>query len=134
MPLDVGESINYLADAILTAPAMSTIARNPIYTAMLITFIIVLIIMFIFRNTDTEESLLVMSLRSGFWIFLMMVGVLFIHNKVLTGENVMSENKAAYGDAFKGGYSGLTMPGQVLQSIDDNIVPVHINTDFTKFT
>jgi uncharacterized membrane protein (UPF0182 family) len=134
MPLEVGQTINYFADSILKAPLVHTIVKNPIYTALLITFIVVLLIMFIFRDADTDDSLLVMCLRSGFWIFFMMLGVLFLHNKVLGIENFDEIKNGAYDSVFSGGYSGVSMPGNNIPSgLEDSIVPVHINTDFTSF-
>jgi hypothetical protein len=116
MPFDVGESINYFADAFLRAPIVNSIAQNPIYTALVITCIIVLIIMFIFRDADTDDPILVMCLRSGFWIFLMLTGVLLLHNKVLTQEMITAEKTAAFEGVFDSGYPGMA----------DNIVPVTI--------
>ena len=74
MPFDIGEVINDISDNILRAPIVKTIATNPIYTAMLISFIVMLIIMFVFRDAETEESMLVMCMRSGFWVFLILNG------------------------------------------------------------
>ena len=95
MPFDVGESINYIADAFLRAPFVHGTAKNPIYTAMLVTLILVLIIMFIFRGADTEDPLLTMALRSGFWIFLALAGVLFLHDKILLQDASAHERDEA---------------------------------------
>lgn len=133
MPFEVGETINHFADTFLRAPFVSTVAKNPIYTALMITFIIILIVMFIFRDADTDESLLLMCLRAGFWIFFMLLGVLFLHNKVLGIENFESNKNAAYDNVFTGGYSGIVRPGQnVPAAFEDSIVPIHINTNFTN--
>lgn len=126
MPLDVGETINNFADTVLRAPMVDTVMRNPIYTALLIAFLIMLIIMFIFRDADTDESLLIMCLRSGFWIFLMMLGILFLHNKVLITENLDQTKNTAYEGVFNGSYS--TGSG----ILEDSIVPVNINANFTN--
>jgi hypothetical protein len=133
MPVDVGETINYFADAFLKAPLVNSIARNPIYTALLVTFIIVLIVMFIFRDAETDESLLIICLRAGFWVFFMMLGVLFLHNKVLIEDTNGATRNSAYENVFNGGYSGVTLPGDSIPaSLEDSIVPVHINTNFTN--
>lgn len=132
MPLDVGEAINSFADAILRAPLINTIVHNPIYTAMIITTIVVLIVMFIFRDANTDESLLVLCLRSGFWIFLMMLGVLFLHNKVLITENESHSKDAAFEIVFNGGYARDIALGKPVSAVlEDSVVPVHINTDFS---
>lgn len=127
MPFDVGESINNIADAFLRAPIVNTVAKNPIYTALLITFMVMLTIMFVFRDADTEESLLVLCLRSGFWIFLMMMGTLFLHNKVLVQEQDAADKNVAYDGVFNGGYSTATP-----SILEDYVVPVSINTNFSS--
>ena len=115
MPFDIGESINYLADAFLRAPIVSTVVASPIYTALTLTFLIVLIVMFIFRDADTTESMLIISLRAGFWIFLAMTGALFLHNKVLTAEDRVVKNNELYDGIYRpvGG-----------AALEDTIVPV----------
>lgn len=131
MPFEVGESINHFADTFLKAPIVHAIAKNPIYTALLVTFVVMLVIMFIFRDADTDETLLVMCLRAGFWIFFMLLGVLFLHNKVLGVETIEQIKDTAYDGVFKGGYSGIVSQGNLPASLEDSIVPVHINTNFT---
>jgi O-antigen ligase len=126
MPFDIGETINAAADAFLRAPMVNTIARNPVYTALMITFIIMLIILFMFRDADTEESLLVMSLRGGFWVFLTMLGILFLHNKVLMQAAAGDKQSNEFAGIFNGGYGG-AMPRDTLE---DSVVPVHINAVF----
>jgi hypothetical protein len=100
MSLDVGATINNLSDSFLKAPVVHTIAKNPIYTALLITFIIMIIIMWVFRDAETEETILTMSFRAGFWIFLMMLGTIFLHNRVLGFEIDTIATEKAYGGVF----------------------------------
>ncbi len=84
MPLDIGESVNYFIDKFLKAPLVSKIARNPVYTAMTIVFVLMLIILFTFRDADCgDDSLLVMTLRTGFYTFIFTCALLFLHNRVL---------------------------------------------------
>ncbi len=106
MPFDIGETINAGAKAFLRAPIVNTIAKNPVYTALMITFIIMLIIMVIFRDADTEESLLVMSLRSGFWGFLLTLTIIFLHDTVIWQDIRHTEQSAAIDNVFNGGYNG----------------------------
>lgn len=132
MPVAVGESINYFTDIFLKAPLVHKITKNPIYTALLITFIIILVVLFIFRDAETEESLLIMSLRTGFWMFFMTLGILFVHNKVLAAEIDVNTKNDAYDGVFTGAYGGANTPGIISNSvIEDALVPVKINTDFT---
>lgn len=129
MPLDVGETINNFGNLFLKVPIIHTITKNPIYTSLIITFIIVLIILFIFRDVDADESLLIMGLRSGFYIFIMMTGVLFLHNKILLQEVGNYEKNGEYENIFNNtlGYTGKYESNSVL---GESIVPVQINTNF----
>jgi len=86
MPLDIGECVNKAAESVLKAPFMRAVASNPIYTAMIIVFVVMLVVLIVFRDTKSEDSILVMTLRSGFWIFLSTLGIIFMHNKVLTAD------------------------------------------------
>lgn len=118
MPFEIAEIINK-TEKLLEAPIVHTIAKNPIYTAFIITVIIILIILFVFRDAETDDHLVVMSLRAGFWIFISMVGAIFLHNKVLATEVDHSMKIGAFDDVFKGPSIG---------SMEDFVVPVNINT------
>ena len=120
MPFDVGESINGLADSFLRAPIVPAVARNPIYTSLLLVFVVMITTLIIFRDVDSDESLLVLTLRSGFWVFLFTMGIFVIHNKVLSTEFSYHEKNAAYEGVFD----------SKISSAEENIVPVVINTDF----
>lgn len=127
MPFDVGDTVNSIADSVTKAPIITSIVRNPIYTALMITLIIVFIIMFIFRDADTDDSLLIMCLRSGFWIFLMLLGVLFLHNKALTAENNLETKNAAFEQVFNGSYSNMQPGAEIPPSLAGMVVPVQIS-------
>lgn len=100
MTFEVGEALNYMIDVFLKAPIINSIAKNPIYTALAITLIVILIIMFIFRDIESDETLLTLSLRSGFWIFLMLLGVMMIHNRVLLSESSARAKDGEYAKVF----------------------------------
>ena len=116
MPIDIGESINEIADLILNAPIVHTIVGNPIYTALVITFIIILLIVVIFRDADTDESLFVMVMRGGFWIFIALLGTIFLHNKVLTMDNTIKKSDSTFDEVFK----------DVNNKLDDSFVEVKV--------
>lgn len=101
MPLDVGELVNSAANTVLKAPFIRAVASNPIYTAMIIVFIMMLVIMIVFRDTKSENSILIMTLRSGFWMFLATLGIIFMHNKILSAEHEESEKTGSYDDVFE---------------------------------
>jgi hypothetical protein len=100
MTFEVGEAINYIIDAFLKAPIVNSIARNHIYTALAVTIVIMIIIMIVFRDIDADETLFTMSLRSGFWIFIMLLGVLMIHNRVFTAETSNVVRDGQYDKVF----------------------------------
>jgi hypothetical protein len=100
MTFEVGEMLNYLTDAFLKAPIVNTIAKNPIYTALVVTLAVILIIMLIFRDIEADETVLTMALRTGFWVFLMLLGVLMIHNRVLFAESNQSSRDGQYDHVF----------------------------------
>lgn len=115
MTFDVGEAINYIIDGFLRAPIVNSIAKNPIYTALVITAIIMIIIMMVFRDIDADETLFTLALRSGFWIFIMMLGVLMIHNRVLGAEGA--------NDKINGQYESVFNPSPV-RALEPDFVPV----------
>ena len=99
MPLDIGETVNYFADAILSSKTIHVLARNPIYTGLLTTFVIMIIILITFRSAD---DLLVLTIRACFWIFLSMLGILLIHNKILTQEISVNNRREEFDGLFSG--------------------------------
>jgi hypothetical protein len=142
MSLEIGITVNKIADGFLKAPIVHKIAKNPIYTALLITFIIIIIIMWVFRDAETEDTLLTMGLRGGFWIFLMLIGTLIIHNRVLGIEINEIEKDKAYEGVFNGAYDA-PIGARIIEDEDnandnakDNettaeVKPVTINMDGT---
>lgn len=101
MPFDVGESVNKLADMALSLPIVSKVSKNPIYTGILITVAIIVIVMIIFRDIDADEPLYVLSMRAGFWLFLVISGLIFMHDKVLMDDMTASARIATYDAAFE---------------------------------
>lgn len=111
MPFDVAEAINKLGDFVLRAPAIRAVMSNPIYTAMMIVFVMMLIILIMFRDADTTDPLLTTTLRTGFWMFLLLIGVMFLHNKVLSKELDDNTSSNIYDAVMGGRYE----PGSVLE-------------------
>lgn len=123
MTFEVTGSINTIADKIIRIPGIETIMGNPMYTALLITVIVLLITMFIFRDATTDESLFKVCLRGGFYTFIILIGVIFLHNRVLMSEN----SHVRLGSDIDGVFS----PRNGAYTSDD-LIPVSINVDFTK--
>jgi hypothetical protein len=103
MPFVIGESINTISDAVLRAPIVLTIAQNPIYSSAAISIVVILLIIYIFRDVDSDESLTSMTLRTGFWVFLITTGLMFLHNKILLQELSVLNKNVKYEDVFNGG-------------------------------
>lgn len=102
MSFNVGDAVNSLAARVLNQPAVLTIARNPIYTAVAIAVIIMLIVAFIYRESEPPEDATALGLiaRVGFWSFIIFTGVIFLHNKVLTTEHKRALVDTATADSF----------------------------------
>jgi protein-S-isoprenylcysteine O-methyltransferase Ste14 len=129
MPLEIGKSVNGLSNYVLKAPGVFKIMKNPIYTAMFIILIIMIIIIIIFKDETFEDnSLLVLTVRTGFWSFLFLISVFFIHNKILISEKSEVAANDKYDEVFNGGTYGKFNGG----AFEDNIIPVRINADFTQ--
>jgi len=90
MPVETEKLVDDISEWFLNNKMINYVATNPIYTSFIIVFIIILVIMFIFRDVDTkrdtDESLFIMSLRVGFWVLLFSTSIIFLHNKLLLKE------------------------------------------------
>ena len=124
MTFEVVGAINSLSDYIISIPGVGAIMSNPIYTALFIAVIIALITLFIFRNAETDESLGKMCLRSGFYVFIILIGIIFLQNRVLEGEIAHVRRGSEIERVFNGSYSGYN-------AADESLIPVDINVDFT---
>ncbi len=114
MPLEVGATINAASDAFIRAPIVLTVASSPIYTAIMITVIIMLIILFVFRDADTDEALFIMALRSGFWSFLATLTIIFLHNKILSREVRSYEQDSAMSNVFNSNVAPSGISGDIV--------------------
>src|SRR5208282_5843101 len=80
---EVSVAFNNIVDKIVSMPILGSIARNPIYTALLITTCILVIVLVVFRNAETDESLLTLGIRCSFYVFIVTMIVVFLHKHVL---------------------------------------------------
>lgn len=110
MPLDLGETVNYFCDILISSSFIRATMKNPIYTGLLITFCIMIIILITFRQT---EGLMMLTLRTGFWIFVSVLGIIMVHNKILVQETTINDRKGAFEDVFT-----------IYTPADDELVPV----------
>lgn len=91
------ETINNLADRLLNISFIKTIATNPIYTAIFITVIVLIVIVIIFRDADELSSL---AISSSVYIFMMLLVIMFLHDKVLMMEMGNKEMNRRVNDIF----------------------------------
>jgi heme A synthase len=113
MPIDIGESVNLIVDKLLSAPIVTGIMSSPVLTALFITVMIIIVILLVFYHTDIP--VLPLAVRSGFWMFFIIVATLALHYRVLTRERNTLKTDPVYTGVFADG--GL---------IADTIVPVNI--------
>jgi len=104
MPFDIKESslgaINYIGGNKIIQCFIS----NPFYTALLIAIIIILTILFVFRNVDfsnEEESLTKLSIRTGIYIFLFTICIQFLQNQYVINECKTGGNNEYVSDIHK---------------------------------
>lgn len=73
--MDIGAAINSIADAISGNKFVAAVLDNPIFTALLITAIVVLI--FMFAGTERHASVFTQAA----YAFLAIAGVMFLYHK-----------------------------------------------------
>ncbi len=88
MVFEVKESARNFMNYIGGSPFMVSFIKNPFYTAILITIILVLIIIFVFRNAEISggESLTILALRTGVYSLLLVTGIQFLQNQYVINE------------------------------------------------
>jgi L-asparagine transporter-like permease len=117
MTFSISVFLNNLSESALSSDTILRMAKNPIISALLITFMVFLVILLIFANAG--DSLLTLATRCAFWVFLLTCGVMFLHNKILLKE--------CADVGFAGKYEGVI--GDSINYDVDRIVPVNINID-----
>lgn len=86
MPFDIGQSINSITESALRNPSITHVAENPFYTALLIATIVILTVMIVFRNSENDDHMYIMLMRTGFWAFVSISFIILLHDKILTRE------------------------------------------------
>ena len=113
MPFNVGESINYVSEKFTSSPLVKNIMKNPFYTALLIVAIIVLIILFVFRNVDfsgEEESLGKLVFRGSIYMILVVTAIQFLNNQIWI-QDTKNKSSSAEVKAVFGGVENLPIGG-----------------------
>lgn len=105
MPVKVGETFSSAIDKLLKYGFVQQVMKNPIYTAIFIAVVIMLIVFIIFN--DTDDPLYMSVLRVGAWTFMSTVVIMTIHNTVLLAKIDESFTQSEYDSAFAGAGTNL---------------------------
>lgn len=88
MTFSIGEVINSLTSKALSLPIVTTVFNNPIYTAILMTLCVILVIILTLSDNDVSDLI-----KSSFWLFIIFTGIIFLHNKILrSSKEAVSTN------------------------------------------
>jgi hypothetical protein len=121
MPFEISATVNNLTDRLLRIPLINSVARDPLFTSLLIVFVIIIILVLTFYSSPDGESLSMTSLRVGFWSFFLVFGIVFLHNKVLSTELNTKLVESSYG-------SLLEQSPKTATTVET--IPVNLRTDF----
>ncbi len=118
MPFNVSSFIEDMSENILSSSFSLTVAKNPIYTALANTSMILIILLLVFSHSSS--SLMTLVIRAGFWIFLINCIMIMLHNKILMKDMEKNSMFGKYDDIIANGAAD-----------DVEYVPVRINTNFS---
>ena len=92
--MEIGSLINKLADSVSANHGFATILDNPIYTALIMTFVVMII--FYFAGAYDKSS---SRLRMTFYVFVSLLAIIFIYHrrfrKCQSEQTKMSEIQSA---------------------------------------
>lgn len=83
MPFNFADIVNTASRAALRSPTVQTIMGNPIYTGVVVAFIMMIITAFVYRDTDTKWA---DAARVGVWAFFVLMGTFALHRSVIREE------------------------------------------------
>lgn len=112
MPIGVSTSVNSTADKFGKLPGVNKLFSNPVYLSLLLVLIIMLITVIVFRDIDSDTSLVTLTLRTGFWSFVAITGAIFVNNRIMLDEVNKKVKTSAYEPLFE--YEG---SGQAVGSL-----------------
>ena len=75
MSIEIGRTINEATDWISEIPIVSSIIQNPIYTALLITALFVVIILTFYYTSGFHKIM-----KCTLYFFLIILGIMYVHN------------------------------------------------------
>jgi hypothetical protein len=124
MPFEVQSSFNYITNKIGGLPGISAGIKNPVYSALLIAVAVFVIVLFVFRDTDTgDSSLIFVSFRASVYSFVFAWIIMFLNNKVLLHDcAVAGSNERMYELLNTHAYGGaITEDGAVVVAPDSDV-------------
>ena len=137
MPAESREAMNYVCEKINNAPIVVNIVKNPFYTAILIVVVVMLIMLFVFRNADVEgeDSLFKLTLRTGAYSLLFISAIQFLQNQSVMNE-LREESQSKDIESLFGGDGSVDVVGDHVDVSGENdynssdIKPSGVNVDF----
>ena len=121
MPISSDAVMRGSADTLQTMPLLGSTLQNPLYTAILITLIIMLVIIFVFNDVEHVWGL---SFRVGVYTVLFTASLIFLNNKTLIKEEEKKYGSSAMDDIFSSGFQAAMGSEPTLTGASDNIQPV----------
>ncbi len=112
MPFDIDQLVNNSSDKLLKSGLVHRIMSNPIYTALLITTLVYIIMWMLLDNQKNSG-------RALFWIFVSSLTVIFLNNKVIREENSAIEDDKTYNTIF-----GASQPPELFENMVVPISPI----------
>jgi hypothetical protein len=83
MAFDLGGTVNATADWFCNAPLVRGVVNNPIFTALLITALVVVVTMALYIH-QIKQAGLKKGLRAVLYIFILVLGVVFVHHRAVS--------------------------------------------------
>lgn len=83
MPYDLGSSVNAAAEWVYKAPLVRGVVTNPVFTALLLTSLMVVILLSLYRDALTAGGTK-LAVRAVLYGFLSALAVFFIHHYAVT--------------------------------------------------
>ncbi len=100
MPVDTQGIADNFAKKVVQNKYLYSGIRNPFLTALMISFIIVLVTLFVYRDADTYDSKLKTAVRNGLYCGAFVLVIVFLHNKFLMEDQASEHKNAALDDIF----------------------------------
>lgn len=133
MPLNFDEVLEKSGQKISNAPVVNNVVKNPFYTAILICSIIVLVIIYVFRNVEFVNpdgtkynsnhysTLVRLAVRTGLYSLLLVTAIQFLQNKNVLNEVNGRGESDTLNDMFQHSNNGKNIPS--------NLKPLSHSTD-----